>query len=70
MSRKNGMGVEFEEGSGNIFADLGLEDADGLFARSQLGFYETNKGAIAICLRELENIGQNQPCPIRSVYGC
>jgi predicted XRE-type DNA-binding protein len=30
--------IEFEEGSGNVFADLGLEDADELFARAQLGF--------------------------------
>jgi predicted XRE-type DNA-binding protein len=29
--------IEFEEGSGNIFADLGLEDADELFARAQIG---------------------------------
>jgi predicted XRE-type DNA-binding protein len=28
----------FEEGSGNVFADLGVDDADGLFARAQLGF--------------------------------
>jgi predicted XRE-type DNA-binding protein len=39
MSKKNGTGIEFEEGSGNVFADLGLEDADGLHARSQLGFH-------------------------------
>lgn len=31
--------IEFEEGSGNVFADLGLEDADELFARSQIGFH-------------------------------
>jgi len=31
--------VLIEEGSGNVFADLGLEDADELFARAQLGFY-------------------------------
>jgi predicted XRE-type DNA-binding protein len=29
----------FEEGSGNVFADLGLDDADELFARAQLGFH-------------------------------
>jgi predicted XRE-type DNA-binding protein len=36
----------FEEGSGNVFADLGLEDADELIARSKLGFhvYELLKG--------------------------
>jgi predicted XRE-type DNA-binding protein len=27
-----------ERGSGNVYADLGLEDADELFARAQLGF--------------------------------
>src|SRR5262249_31444881 len=31
--------IEIEEGSGNVFADLGLEDADELFARAQLGFH-------------------------------
>jgi predicted XRE-type DNA-binding protein len=31
--------VEIEEGSGNVFADLGLDDADELFARAQLGFH-------------------------------
>lgn len=29
--------IEFEESSGNIFADLGLKDADELFARAQIG---------------------------------
>ena len=32
-------GIEFEESSGNVFADLGLEDADELFTRSRLGFH-------------------------------
>jgi predicted XRE-type DNA-binding protein len=31
--------TQFEESSGNVFADLGLEDADGLFARAKLGFH-------------------------------
>lgn len=31
--------IEFEESSGNVFSDLGLEDADELFARAQLGFH-------------------------------
>lgn len=31
--------IEFEESSGNIFADLGLEDAEELFTRSQIGFF-------------------------------
>lgn len=30
--------IEFEEGSGNVFADLGLTDADELYARAQIGF--------------------------------
>jgi predicted XRE-type DNA-binding protein len=31
--------IEYEEGSGNVFADLDLEDADELFARAQIGFH-------------------------------
>src|SRR5271163_1035783 len=31
--------TEFEEGSGNVFADLGLEDGDELFARARIGFH-------------------------------
>jgi predicted XRE-type DNA-binding protein len=30
--------IKIDEGSGNIYADLGLEDADELFTRSQIGF--------------------------------
>lgn len=29
--------IEFEESSGNIFADMGLENAEELFTRAQLG---------------------------------
>ncbi len=29
--------IEFEESSGNVFADLGLEDAEELLVRAQLG---------------------------------
>ena len=39
MNKNDEAGIEFEEGSGNVFADLGLEDAEGLHARSQLGFH-------------------------------
>jgi predicted XRE-type DNA-binding protein len=42
MSKKknNGdTGVEHEGGSGNVFADLGLPDADERLARSKLGFH-------------------------------
>lgn len=31
--------TEFEEGSGNVFADLGLDDSDELFARAKIGFH-------------------------------
>jgi predicted XRE-type DNA-binding protein len=30
---------KFEVGSGNVFADLGLKDADQLLARAQIGFH-------------------------------
>ena len=30
--------IEFEEGSGNVFADLEMENADELFARARLGY--------------------------------
>ena len=30
---------EFEEGSGNVYADLGLEGADELLARAKIGFH-------------------------------
>src|ERR1700760_976111 len=36
---KNNDGIEHEEGSGNVFADLGLPDADERLARSKLGFH-------------------------------
>lgn len=39
MSKKSQKDIEFEEGSGNIFADLGLKDADELFTRAQIGFH-------------------------------
>ena len=31
--------AEFEESSGNVFADLGLDDADERFARAKIGFH-------------------------------
>ena|SRR5262245_54697263 len=37
--RKNNHEPEFEEGSGNVFADLGLKDSDELFARAKIGFH-------------------------------
>ncbi|MEE8058289.1 MAG: helix-turn-helix transcriptional regulator [Pseudomonadales bacterium] len=32
-------GIEFEEGSGNVFEDLGFDDSAELFARAQIGFH-------------------------------
>src|SRR5215469_16214489 len=31
--------IEYEEGSANVFADLGLDDSDELYARAQIGFH-------------------------------
>jgi predicted XRE-type DNA-binding protein len=39
VSRKKQKRIEFQEGSGNVFADLGLKDADQLLARAQIGFH-------------------------------
>src|SRR5271163_3891018 len=39
MGTKKRKPIEFEEGSGNVFADLGLKDADQLLARAQIGFH-------------------------------
>lgn len=39
MSTKKRNAIGFEEGSGNVFADLGLKDANQLLARAQIGFH-------------------------------
>ncbi len=39
MNDKQGIHTVFEAGSGNVFADLGLEDADELFLRAQIGLH-------------------------------
>ena len=39
MSTKRRKAIEFEEGSGNVFADLGLKEADQLLARAQIGYH-------------------------------
>ena len=38
-TRKKKAEIEYEESSGNVFADLGLEDAGELFTRAQIGFH-------------------------------
>ena len=35
----NNQGIEFEKGSTNVFADLGLEEAEELYTRAQIGFH-------------------------------
>src|ERR1700738_4938767 len=37
MTKSKEINIESTEGSGNVFADLGLADADELFARAQIG---------------------------------
>ncbi len=39
MKNNGDTGIEFEEGSGNVFADLGLPDADQRLSRAKLGFH-------------------------------
>jgi predicted XRE-type DNA-binding protein len=39
MSNNDRAKAEFEEGSGNVFADLGLDDADELLTRAKIGFH-------------------------------
>ena len=39
MSTKKRRPIEFEEGSGNVFADLGLRDSDQLMARAHIGYH-------------------------------
>jgi predicted XRE-type DNA-binding protein len=39
MRKNEPVEIEFEESSGNVFADLGLEDASELYARAQIGFH-------------------------------
>ena len=34
----NNQDIEFEQGSTNVFADLGLEEAEELFTRASIGF--------------------------------
>jgi predicted XRE-type DNA-binding protein len=37
MNNETDNKIEIYHGSGNVFADIGLEDADELFARAQIG---------------------------------
>jgi len=42
MSTKKRRPIKFEEGSGNVFADLGLADAGELYTRAQIGVHVFN----------------------------
>ena len=39
MPPKKQKSIEFEEGSGNVFADLELPNADEHYAHAQIGFH-------------------------------
>jgi predicted XRE-type DNA-binding protein len=39
VTTKRRKSIKVEVGSGNVFADLGLKDADQLMGRSQIGFH-------------------------------
>jgi len=55
--------AEFEEGSGNVYADLGLEDSDELLARAKIGLhvYQILKGK-RLAQREIADLlGMKQP---------
>ena len=34
--------IQYEDGSGNVFADLGLDESGGLFTRAQVGIHVIN----------------------------
>ena len=44
--------VEFEESSGNVFADLGMEHAEELLVRAQIGFH------VATLIRQLFDLSE------------
>jgi predicted XRE-type DNA-binding protein len=39
MKNNGDTGIEFEEGSGNVYADLGLADSDERLSRAKLGYH-------------------------------
>jgi predicted XRE-type DNA-binding protein len=39
MLTKKHRPIEYDEGSENVFADLGLDDSDEIYARAQIGFH-------------------------------
>ena len=39
MPKKQSNRIDYETGSGNVFADLGLEDAEELLTRARIGFH-------------------------------
>ena len=54
--------IEWERSSGNVFADLGLDDADALFTRAQIGLYVSrllkNRKRMPRSMARLLNIAQ------------
>ena len=71
MGAKKRKLIKFEEGSGSVFADLGLKDADQLLPRAQLGFHVIEiLGDTKLTQREIGNIlGITQPDVSRLMNG-
>jgi len=66
MKHNGGLGIEFEEGSGNVFADLGLADADAQLSRAKLGFHDLKqlRGAmLRPLLRAIPELGRGAGPP-------
>ena len=60
--------IEFEKGSGNVFADLGLEDADDLFERAQIGFHILNLiDTLAMTPQELSELLTISPSDVEEL---
>ncbi len=61
MNTKRRKSIEFEVGSGNLFADLGLKDADQLMARAQIGFH-----VFKILEKSSRRTGHGAQCDLKS----
>jgi len=58
MSTKKQKRIKFEEGSGNVLADLDITDCDQLLVRSQIGYY---------VLKILETRKQHEIAPLLAI---
>ena len=70
MSSKKRKPIEFEGGSGNIFADLGLEDSGELYTRAQIGVHVFRiLRDRKLKQRQIADILGNSPAIVRKHYG-